>query len=42
MRAGFCPQGEQRASPAMVKLERTNFLRCLDVFGQVVFLKALP
>ena len=42
MRAGFCLQGEQRASPAVVKLERTNFLQCLDIFGQVAFLKALP
>lgn len=42
MRAGFRLQGEQRASPAVVKLERTHFLQCLDIFGQVAFLKALP
>jgi len=42
VRAGFCLQGGQRASPDVVKLERTNFLRCLDMFGQVAFLKALP
>ena len=42
MRAGFGLQGEQRASPAVVKLDRTNFLQCLDIFGHVTFLKALP